>query len=171
MRGWITELFGHSAELNTTPPFGTCVKKIILILERFLLVVFILGIVFCWPYLIEMAAQDPGYHDFLMRLLKAGGIVNMILIFAMLLFVGYRSFASAFFLFLGADIAAFLYVLYHLEAPLLEVGTQIGMGNLVNFYFNVLVAVMVSPAPAFLSAGLMEGISHIVNHFDPHAGQ
>lgn len=171
MKGWITQLFGHSMDVTTTPPLGTCVKKIIEILKNFLLVVFVLGIVFCWPYLFNMAQENTGYYDFLLQLSKTGIIANVLIILGMVLFLGYRSFATAFFLFFGADLAAFLFALYHLKEPLLAVGTGTGMGNLVNFYFNMLVAVMISPIPALLAAGLMEGISRIVNRFDPHAGQ
>ncbi|MCI7814390.1 MAG: hypothetical protein SO016_03515 [Lachnospiraceae bacterium] len=171
MKGWITQLFGHSIDIETTPPLGTCIKKIISILERFLLVVFVMGIVFCWPYFIEMAQESQGYHDFLIQLLKAGAIANGVVILAMLLFFGYRSFASAFFIFFCVDLIAFLFALYHLEEPLVAVGSQIGMGRIVEFYFNMLVAVMVSPIPAFLSSILMEGISRIVNRFDPYAGK
>ncbi len=171
MKGWILQLFGHSADITTTPPLGTCIKKIISILEHFLLVVFCIGILFCWPYLFEMAGENAGYHDFLVRLLKAGGIASGIVMIAMIFFFGYRSFAAAFFCFFMANLLAFLFALYHLEEPLLAVGSEIGMGNFVNFYFNMLVAVMISPLPALLAAGMMEGISRIVNRFDPKAGK
>ena len=171
MKGWIMQFFGHSSEMTTIPPLGTCVKKMISILERFLLVVFVIGILFCWPYLIQMAQQNSGYHDFLMQLLKTGGIVNVVIILLMVLFLGYRSFVVAFCVFFGADLLSFLFALYHLEAPLIAVETGIGIGTLVTFYFNMLVAAMISPIPACLASILMEGISRIVNRFDPYAGR
>ena len=133
--------------------------------EHFLLLVFVIGMLVIWPFMIRISMTGEEYAAFWKSLLFRGLLVNAVWLLAYLAYMyfrGYSSFAVVLLISFFINLVTFTAVLYSNSALVLSLLPGKVVGGFVTFYINLLLALLTAPVPSLVVAGIVEFVSRLV---------